>query len=92
MGKIDFSQNFHWAILVIDHKCSFSKKKQQNLMTGFGEIGQNSCFGAKWPFLVNFWAKMAKTIFFWKNAKMSLPYAYYAATLCKKQNEPMNGF
>ena len=31
MGKIDFSQNFHWAILVIDHKCSFYKKQVQQL-------------------------------------------------------------
>ena len=48
MGKIDFSQNFHWANIVIDHKCSFYKKNQQNPMTGFEEIDQN----------VNFWAKM----------------------------------
>ena len=34
-------------------------------------------------FLVNFWAKMAKTRF---------PYANYDATLCKNQNKPMNGF
>ena len=27
MGKIDFSQNFHWAILIIDHKCSFYNNK-----------------------------------------------------------------
>ena len=48
-------------------------------MTGFGEIDQN----------VRFWAKMG---YFWqflprKNAKMSLPYAYYAATLCKKPEQ-----
>ena len=48
MGKIDFSQNFHWANIVKDHKCSFYKKNQQNPMTGFGEIDQN----------VRFWAKM----------------------------------
>ena len=53
MGKIDFSQNFHWAIIVLlilillDHKCSFYKKNQQNPMTGFGENGQNGRFWAK---------------------------------------------
>ena len=26
-------------------------------------------------------------IFFWQYAKMSLPYAYYVATLCKKQEQ-----
>ena len=48
MGKTDFSQNFHWENIVIDHKCSLYKKKQQNPITGFGEIDQN----------VRFWAKM----------------------------------
>ena len=43
-------------------------------MTGFGEIGQND----------RFWAKMTKTRFFRQNPKMSLPYTYEAATLCKK--------
>ena len=38
-------------------------------MNGFGEIGRNG----------HFW-----TVFLGKKAKMSLPYAYYAATLCKK--------
>ena len=47
MGKIDISQNFHWAILVLDHKCSFYKRNQQNPMTGFGENGQNGRFWAK---------------------------------------------
>ena len=47
MGKIDFSQNFHWVILVLDHKCSFYKRNQQNRMTGFGENGQNGRFWAK---------------------------------------------
>ena len=42
-----FPQNFHWVILVKDHKCSFYKKNQQNAMTGFGEIDQNDCFWAK---------------------------------------------
>ena len=30
MGKIDFSQNFHWANIVIDHKCGFYKNKRAN--------------------------------------------------------------
>ena len=30
---------------------------------------------------------MAKTGFFWEKAKMLLPYAYYAATLCKKPEQ-----
>ena len=42
MGKKFFSQNFHLANILIDHKCS------KNPMTGFGEIDQN----------VRFWAKM----------------------------------
>ena len=49
-------------------------------------------FGPKWANFDSFGAKMGETIFFWEKAKMSLPYAYYAATLCKKQNKPMNGF
>ena len=31
--------------------------------------------------------EMAKTEFFWEKAKMSLLYAYYAATLCKKPEQ-----
>ena len=46
-------------------------------MTGFGEIGQNG----------RFWAKMAKTGLFCENPKMTLLYAYYAATLCKKPEQ-----
>ena len=42
-------------------------------MTGFGEIGQN----------VRFWAKMG----FFGRKKISLPYPYYAATLCKKPEQ-----
>ena len=43
-------------------------------MTGFGEIGQN-----------DHWPKWRKQDFFsLKNPKMSLPYTYEAATLCKK--------
>ena len=53
-------------------------------MNGFGEIGRNGRFGTKWQFVDRFGAKMAKTIFFRKNPKMSLPYTYEAATLYKK--------
>ena len=42
-----FSQNFHWAILVLNHKCSFYKRNQKNPMTEFGENGQNGRFWAK---------------------------------------------
>ena len=41
-------------------------------------------FGLKWANFDSFGAKMGQTGFFWEKAKMSLPYAYYAATLCKK--------
>ena len=27
-GQKDFCQNFHWVILVIDHKCSFNMQNQ----------------------------------------------------------------
>ena len=48
MGQnIFFSQKFHQAILVIDHKCSFYKKKQQHPMTGFEKNGKNERFWAK---------------------------------------------
>ena len=40
-----------------------------------------------WAKIVIFWAKMAKTRFFGQKAKMSLPYAYDAATLCKKPEQ-----
>ena len=39
---------------------------------------------SKWAIFDSFCPKMAKTGFFWENPKMSLPYPYYAATLCKK--------
>ena len=67
MVKIDFSQNFHWAILVLDHKMDI--------------------FGPKWAIFDSFCPGMVKTRFFWEKAKMSLPYAYYAATLCKKPEQ-----
>ena len=53
-------------------------------MTEFGEIGRNDLFWTKMPIFDSFWAKMAKTRFFLKILKMSLPFTYEAATLCKK--------
>ena len=44
-------------------------------------------FGPKWAIFDSFCPGMAKTRFFWEKAKMSLPYAYYAATLCKKPEQ-----
>ena len=44
-------------------------------------------FGPKWAIFDSFGPKMAKTGFVWKNPKMSLPYPYYAATLCKKPEQ-----
>ena len=44
-------------------------------------------FRPKWAIFDSFGPKMAKTGFFWKNLKMSLPYPYYAATLCKKPEQ-----
>ena len=87
MDKTDFSQNFQWAILVIDHKCCFYRENQQNPTTGFGEIDQNDCFWAKMGNFDSFGAKMGQTGFFCEKAKMSLPYTYYAATLCKKPEQ-----
>ena len=43
-----------------------------------------SVFGPKWAIFDSFCPGKAKTGFFGEKAKMSLPYAYYAATLCKK--------
>ena len=50
-------------------------------MTGFGEMIKIAVFGPKWAIFDSFCPGMAKTGFFWEKAKMSLPYAYYAATL-----------
>ena len=48
----DFCQNFHWVILVIDHKCSFNMQKLVKSYERIGKIGHND----------NFWVKMGK---FW---------------------------
>ena len=56
-------------------------------MTGFGDIDQNDQFWAKWAIFYTFWDKMGQTGFFCEKAQMSLPYAYYAATLCKKPEQ-----
>ena len=56
-------------------------------MTGFGENGQKGRFGPKWAIFDSFCPGMAKTRFFGGKAKMSLPYAYYATTLCKKPEQ-----
>ena len=53
-------------------------------MTGFGEIDQNVRFWAKMGYFLQFWRGNGKNGIFWEKAKMSLPYGYYAATLCKK--------
>ena len=42
-----------------------------------------SVFGPKWANCDSFGAKMGQMGFFWEKEKMSLPYAYYAATLYK---------
>ena len=44
-------------------------------------------FGPKWAIFYRFCPGMAKMGFFCENPKMSLPYAYYAATLCKKPEQ-----
>ena len=44
-------------------------------------------FGPKWANLDSFGTKMGQTGLFGEKAKMSLPYAYYAATLCKKPEQ-----
>ena len=46
-GQNIFFPEIYWAILVLDHKCSFYKRNQQNPMNGFGENGQNGRFWAK---------------------------------------------
>ena len=92
MGKIDFSKNFHWAILVIYHKWSFYKRNWQNHMTGFWEIGQNGRFWAKMGYFWQLLPQNGENRIFWKNPKMSLPYAYYAVTLCKKPEQTYEWF
>ena len=44
-------------------------------------------FGPKWDNFDSFGAKMGQRIFFCEKAKMSLPYTYDAATLCKKPEQ-----
>ena len=44
-------------------------------------------FGPKWAIFDSLSAKMWQTGFFWEKAKMSLPYAYYAATLWKEPEQ-----
>ena len=62
-------------------------------MTGFGEnpdlekMVKIDVFGPKWAIFDSFCPKMAKMGFFWGKAKITLPYAYYAETLCKKQEK-----
>ena len=56
-------------------------------MTGFGEIGQNGRFGTKMGYFWQFLTQNGKNRIFGEKAKMSLPYAYYAATLCKKPEQ-----
>ena len=46
-----------------------------------------SVLGPKCANFDSFEAKMGQTGFFGEKAKMSLPYAYYAATLCKKPEQ-----
>ena len=69
MGKIYFAQNFHWAILVIDHTCSFYKKNKQNPMTGFGENGQNGRFWAKMGYLLQFLPRNGENVIFLGKSK-----------------------
>ena len=56
-------------------------------MTGFGKIDQNDCFWAKMGYFLQFLPRNGKNGIFWEKAKMSLPYAYYAATLWKKPEQ-----
>ena len=56
-------------------------------MTGFGEIDQNARFWAKIGYFWQFWPQNGKNGIFWENPKISLPYPYYAATLCKKPEQ-----
>ena len=56
-------------------------------MTGIGEIGQNGRFWAKMGYFWQFLPRNGENGIFWEKAKMSLPYAYYAATLCKKPEQ-----
>ena len=56
-------------------------------MTVFGENGQNVRFWAKMGYFLQFLPRNGENGIFWGKAKMSLPYAYYAATLCKKPEQ-----
>ena len=44
-------------------------------------------FGPKWANFNSIGAKMGANKIFWEKAKMSLPYAYFASTLCKKPEQ-----
>ena len=57
------------------------------LRTDLEKLVKMTVFEPKWAIFDCFCPKMAKTGFFWENPKMSLPYAYYAATLCKKPEQ-----
>ena len=56
-------------------------------MNRFGENGQNERFWAKMAIFCHFLGRNGENDIFWGKAKMSLPYAYYAATLCKKTEQ-----
>ena len=53
-------------------------------MTRFWENGQNDRFWAKMGYFWQILPQNGENKIFWENPKMSPPYAYYAATLCKK--------
>ena len=73
MGQKDFSQNFHWANIVIDHKCSFYEKNSKILWPNLEKLIKMSVFGPKWAIFDSFGPAKAKTGFFWEKAEMSLP-------------------
>ena len=56
-------------------------------MTWFGENGQNGRFWAKMGYFWQFLTQNGENGIFCENPKKSLPYAYYAATLCKKPEQ-----
>ena len=53
-AKYIFSQNFHWSILVLDHKCSFYKRNQQNPLSRLGskKSQKDFCQNFYWVIIV----------------------------------------
>ena len=87
--KLDFSQNFHLFFSKLNLKCSLNMQKLRR------SYERNSKNQPKRWFLVkngNFFTKTAKTGFFGRNLKTSLPSHWEAPTLCRKSEQSYDRF